>query len=139
MNGGTVWGDVYGGGEAGIVKHDTDVNLMGGVIKHDAYGGGRGTTTIAANVGNVTVDLNGTTTGSQSGGYTGTPIGGVDSNENTAKGCVVGRVFGCNNVNGTPKGSVLVYVHATQRAGAANVAAKTAATKNSNGEYVCSE
>ena len=135
MNGGTVWGDVYGGGEAGIVKHDTDVNLMGGVIKHDAYGGGRGITTIAANVGNVTVDLNGTTTGSQSGGYTGTPIGGVDSNENTAKGCVVGRVFGCNNVNGTPKGSVLVYVHATQRAGAANVAAKTAATKNSNGEY----
>ena len=135
MNGGTVWGDVYGGGEAGIVKHDTDVNLMGGVIKHDAYGGGRGTTTIAANVGNVTVDLNGTTTVSQSGGYTGTPIGGVDSNENTAKGCVVGRVFGCNNVNGTPKGSVLVYVHATQRAGAANVAAKTAATKNSNGEY----
>ena len=135
MNGGTVWGDVYGGGEAGIVKHDTDVNLMGGVIKHDAYGGGRGITTIAANVGNVTVELNGTTTGSQSGGYTGTPIGGVDSNENTAKGCVVGRVFGCNNVNGTPKGSVLVYVHATQRAGAANVAAKTAATKNSNGEY----
>ena len=138
MNGGTVWGDVYGGGEAGIVKHDTDVNLMGGVIKHDAYGGGRGTSgtaAIAANVGNVTVDLNGTTTGSQSGGYTGTPIGGVDSNENTAKGCVVGRVFGCNNVNGTPKGSVLVYVHATQRVGAANVAAKTAATKNSNGEY----
>ena len=33
-----------------------------------------------------------------------------------AKGCIVNQVFGCNNINGTPKGDVMVHVFATQNA-----------------------
>ncbi len=95
MMGGTVSGDVYGGGEAGIVKHDTEVSLTGGTIMHDAYGGGRGAANIAANVGgNTLVELN----------------KGITAD----KGCIVDRLFGANNVNGTPKGHVKVHVFATQ-------------------------
>ena len=89
-------GNVYGGARGGQVKKDTKVNLLGGVIKHNAYGGGRGTTAIAADVlGNTTVELN----------------NGVAS---TDKGCIVDKVFGCNDLNGTPKGHVLVHVYGTQ-------------------------
>ena len=89
-------GNVYGGARGGQVKKDTKVNLLGGVIKHNAYGGGRGTTDIAADVlGNTTVELN----------------KGVAS---TAKGCIVDKIFGCNDLNGTPKGHVLVHVYGTQ-------------------------
>ena len=35
-----VKGDVYGGGEAGAVKGDVDVNVASGTIGHDVYGGG---------------------------------------------------------------------------------------------------
>ena len=89
-------GNVYGGARGGQVKKDTKVNLLGGVIKHNAYGGGRGTTAIAADVlGNTTVELN----------------KGVAVD---AKGCIVDKVFGCNDLNGTPKGHVLVHVYGTQ-------------------------
>ena len=30
------------------------------------------------------------------------------------KGCVVNRIFGCNNINGTPKGTARVHVFQTQ-------------------------
>lgn len=62
--------------------------------------------------GDVLVDLNGTT----SSGTTGTPIA------DDAKGCVVGQIFGCNNVNGTPKGDVMVHIYATQNAEADKIA-----------------
>ena len=89
-------GNVYGGARGGQVKKDTKVNLLGGVIKHNAYGGGRGTTDIPADVlGNTTTELN----------------KGVAAD---AKGCMVDKVFGCNDLNGTPKGHVLVHVYATQ-------------------------
>ena len=89
-------GNVYGGARGGQVKKDTKVNLLGGIIKHNAYGGGRGTTAIAADVlGNTTVELN------------------KDVADN-AKGCIVDKVFGCNDLNGTPKGHVLVHVYGTQ-------------------------
>jgi hypothetical protein len=72
------------------------VNLQGGRIYHNAYGGGQGTSTIAANIGrNTTVKLNeGKTEGSS--------------------GCIVEKVYGCNDLNGTPKGHPLVHVYATQ-------------------------
>ncbi len=38
------------------------------------------------------------------------------------KGCVVGgNIFGCNNINGTPLGSVTVHVYKTQNAGATQI------------------
>ena len=84
-------GNVYGGARGGQIKKDTKVSLTGGVIKHNAYGGGRGTTAIAADVlGNTTVELNNNNNGADADG--------------TKKGCSVDKVFGCNDLNGTPKG-----------------------------------
>ena len=107
IQGGTVYGDVYGGSALGTVNTDTDnttiVNLTGGIIHGDAYGGGLGDSETAADVnGNVTVTLNGTafvlaTT--------------TDDEGNTIP--TSGRVFGCNNINGSPKGTVLVKVLST--------------------------
>ena len=101
---GTIYGDVYGGSALGKVNSNTTntttVNLNGGVIKGDAYGGGLGDSTTEADVnGNVIVTLNGTafeltTTTDDKGNKIPTS----------------GRVFGCNNINGSPKGTVLVKV-----------------------------
>ena len=101
-------GNVYGGARGGQIKKDTKVSLTGGVIKHNAYGGGRGTTAIAADVlGNTTVELN-------------------KDVADGAKGCIVDKVFGCNDLNGTPKGHALVHVYATQTNGGSNVSTKAA-------------
>lgn len=129
MNGGTVKKDVYGGGaladtqtsnwdaaanenagdwadaEKKSALHTTTVRLKGGDILGEAYGGGLGETDKPAYVyGDVLLDLNGTTTS----GETGTVIA------ESARGCAVNEVFGCNNAAGTPMGDVLVHVYATQ-------------------------
>lgn len=89
-------------------KYTTTVNLHGGVIGHNVYGGGLGqkykaaTSTqaekpaIAALVyGDVLVKLNETT-----------------ANDN----CVVKNVIhGANNINGSPLGKVTVHIYKTQR------------------------
>ena len=99
--GGTIEGNVYGGGEGGRVVESTTVTLTGGVIGTasaggDVFGSGKGTEHLAANVGGDTsVELN--------PGLTGTDVG-----------CVVRRIFGCNDLNGTPKGHASVHVYATQ-------------------------
>ena len=140
ISGGTVTNDVYGGGALADTNTDnwdptnntwanttntsavftTTVRLTGGTVR-DVYGGGLGDVNTAAYVyGDVLVDLNGTTTisGTETKTYSGTPI------PTDAKGCVVGKVFGCNNINGSPKGEVVVYVHATQSAGKDNITVK---------------
>ena len=128
MTGGLVLKDVYGGGALADTQTSnwdanansgagnwatgktsasttTTVRLTGGTILGEAYGGGLGEAGKPAYVyGDVLLDLNGTTTS----GETGTAIA-VD-----AKGCAVGQIFGCNNINGTPKGDVMVHVYATQ-------------------------
>ncbi|MCR4837107.1 MAG: hypothetical protein K5899_12140 [Bacteroidaceae bacterium] len=109
IQGGTVLTDVYGGGALAntnaISGATTTVNLTGGTV-HDVYGGGLGqkngffgaTSDIEAIVGgDVTVTLN----GSNDTGAT-----------NDCK--VTGNIFGCNNLNGTPKGHVLVHVYKTE-------------------------
>ena len=121
---GTINGDVYGGGALGKANtlsatNTTIVNLLGGTIKGDVFGGGLGNATTAADIGNTKVNLNGMTTeelNSFSGDFktllTSTLTG---LKEFTKKGAVVkGNIFGANNVNGTPKGHVLVHVHGTQ-------------------------
>ena len=145
MTGGLVLKDVYGGGALAHTQtsnwdasannnvggwadtnqksalNTTTVRLTGGTILGEAYGGALGqkngvngaTSDIAAYVyGDVLLDLNGTT----SSGETGAAIA------NTAKGCVVGQIFGCNNINGSPKGDVMVHVYATQNAEATQIA-----------------
>ena len=114
MNGGTVTQDVYGGGSLansnkgnwdgtdwatgkvvnGKTEYTTTVNLHSGTINQNVYGGGLGDANTAALVyGDVLVKLNET----------------IASDD-----CVVkGNIFGCNNVNGTPKGDVTVHVYKT--------------------------
>ena len=156
INNGTMEKDVYGGGalantnttdkkgkkEDGAYVTDasgnyvtetvaptTTVNLLGGKIKGDAYGGGLGrigkaavgtqgeegyqaaVTAIPATVaGDIFVNLGGTATAEAASAtsfdisyYTGAHADVVKS----------GRVFGCNNLNGSPKGDVTVTVWKT--------------------------
>ena len=102
-----IYGDVYGGSALGNVNSDTNdythVNLNSGTIHGDAYGGGLGDATHAALVnGNVTVTQNG--------------VGFVKATTTDDEGNTVvtaGRIFGCNNLNGSPQGTVLVLVNKT--------------------------
>ena len=142
MTGGLILKDVYGGGaladtqtsnwdasanenagnwaaEKSSSSATTTVRLMGGRVGEEVFGGGLGEAGKPAYVwGDVLVDLNGTT-----------PIDGTTHKPSTTgavttntTGCVVGQIFGCNNVNGTPKGDVMVHVYATQNAAATQIA-----------------
>lgn len=94
--GGEVVGDVYGGGSYADVNGNTTINLVSGAAGN-VYGGGLGSELAQAMVrGNTTVLLNG-------------------SNETGATNdCAVkGNIFGCNNINGSPTGHVLVHVYKT--------------------------
>lgn len=122
----------------------TKVTLLGGTINGDVYGGGQGRLAgtkdekgidlpeVKAMVGSTKVNLNGLETGDYVAAdhsalvevypeeatgeniqyYT---LKSKDSNNKAIKGCVVkGNIFGCNNLNGTPKGSVTVNVYKTE-------------------------
>lgn len=109
-------------------KYSTSVDLTGGLVKGDAYGGGLGqktgfnsaTKNIEATVwGDIDVTLNGTafditydTTTDQETDDDGNPV--MDG-ENPVYVKVVksGRVFGCNNLLGSPQGDVTVTVWKT--------------------------
>lgn len=103
----TVAGDVYGGGALASMDEsgETMVSLIGGTINGNVYGGGQGRLPgtkdengkdlpeVKALVGSANVELN---------------KGVADG------GCVVkGNIFGCNNLNGTPKGSATVHIYKT--------------------------
>ena len=158
IRGGTVVKDVYGGGslantnttstwakrdaegkplppdEHGNYAVDevkihptTTVNLLGGSLR-DAYGGGlgrlasTGVSAVEAFVyGDVKVELNNNNNGS-------TAVG-------TSKGCIVNRIFGCNNLNGSPKAKVQVYVYATQNRGQSTISGKTKGTYDVQAVY----
>ena len=144
MTGGLILNDVYGGGALANTQtsnwdatannnaggwadadkkstlHTTTVRLTGGTVSGASYGGALGqkngvngaTSDIAAYVyGDVLLDLNGTTTMDTN---TGKPTTTGTASASTTNGCVVGQLFGCNNVNGSPKGDVMVHVYATQ-------------------------
>ena len=129
--------DVYGGGalantNIGNATHygesdesvtttstnTTTVNLTGGTVTN-VYGGGLGDaenqgdghTDVEAKVyGNVFVNLN----------------KGVSS---SSKGSIItGNIFGCNNINGTPLGSVYVHVYATQNSAVSTIENKSSQT-----------
>ena len=145
MTGGLILKDIYGGGALADTQTSnwdasansgagnwatgkssssatTTVRLTGGRIGEEVFGGGLGEAGKPAYVwGDVLVDLNGTT-----------PIDPTTHKPSTtgtattnASGCVVGQVFGGNNVNGTPKGDVMVHIYATQNAAATQIANTT--------------
>ena len=144
-----IWGSVFGGGEAGTVKEGVAVNMTGGLIHKDIYGGGAladtqtsnwnttggtwadaqksalHTTTVRATGGRVVEEIFGGGLGED--GKPAYVFGDVTVElnkdvEDATKGCVVGQIFGCNNVNGTPKGDVMVHIYATQNAEADKIA-----------------
>ena len=149
MTGGLILKDVYGGGALADTQtdnwdatansgagdwadadkksalHTTTVRLTGGRIGEEVFGGALGEAGTTQNPtgkpayvwGDVLVDLNGETTMSD-----GKPTTEGTAIADNAKGCAVGRVFGCNNANGTPKGDVMVHVYATQNAAATQIA-----------------
>ena len=93
--------NVYGGGSMANVGGDTEVNLTGGTIANDVYGGGKGDADHAASVGSTLVKLNGT-------------VEVVDNVNTYPDKCVVnGRIFGCNNLNGSPTGTATVHIYKT--------------------------
>ena len=114
-----ITGDVYGGGAkantntGNIINaqtidtdlHVTEVNLYPGATIHgDVYGGGRGYKD--ANPDN---DIEATVYGDVSVYQLGAVLVPAITNGIAES----GRIFGCNNINGTPKGHVLVYVSKT--------------------------
>lgn len=99
LTGPTINGDIYGGsafGQVSASNKTTTVNFYKGTINGDVYGGGLGDNDHEAEVsGDVVVNIN----GGVFNGADGT-IGG-------------GRIFGCNNNNGSPMGDVTVNIYAT--------------------------
>ena len=118
IKGGTMR-NVYGGASAANVGKLAVVNLTGGIINGDVYGGGKGRLAVAAvgeegqpgyippvsevkaTVGKTLVNLNGTH-------YT---DNGVEVYPDSCK--VLGRIFGCNDINGSPLDTATVHIYKT--------------------------
>ena len=110
----------YGKMQEGTGHGYITVNLKGGMIWHNVYGGCMGTVNESAAVEqnrfavskNVTVNLN-------------------KDVEDDAKGCIVrGNIFGCNNVNSSPQEDVTVHVYATQSMDADRITNPTEGEQN---------
>ena len=140
----TVWSDVYGGGKAGDVTGSVSVNIIEGTIANDVYGGGALANTNTGNLNDdesITTDRNTTTVNLYPGVYGGGrgqkedqeqdieaieamvygnisvyQLGAILVPQYTADSlATAGRIFGCNNVNGSPMGHVYVYVSHTTK------------------------
>ena len=93
--------------------YTTTVNLTGGTVGN-AYGGALGSAGKAANVwGDVYLTVDGTAFTISNDSYT----EGTGDNVTTVQVPKSGRVFGCNNINGTPKREVTVHVKKTVPSG----------------------
>lgn len=117
-----IGGSVYGGSALGQVNtstaNTTTVNLYSGTIHGDAYGGGLGqigrqATETEPEIIAVKAMVKGNVEVNQYGVKY--EIGTVKENEDDVDEIVnSGRIFGCNNQNGSPLGSVDVNVYSTK-------------------------
>lgn len=134
---------LYGALQSPAADHgNIAVSLTGGTIHQDVYGGGMGTTQRQIGMTKQASDLFNAKLGI-SRNVTVTLNHNVADN---AKGCIVrGNIFGCNNLNASPKGEAQVYIYGTQRAGANTIAnpenaenptAKVAGTQDSDGNFI---
>ena len=104
-DGTVIYGDIYGGSALGSVNSNTAdttrLNLYKGKIYGNAYGGGLGDSITEALVyGSVKVLLDGAAFN-------------ISYSDDDYRVPLSGRLYGCNNVNGTPKGKVYVTVLST--------------------------
>lgn len=129
INGGSVSNEVYGGGALADINRDTHVYLFGGTVK-DVYGGGLGQLASAAVEESGTKGDPGYIAPAPAKpaveafvkGNTLVQLGKLDNPEDKSKpdnpdrsaSVVTGSIFGCNNVNGTPKGHAKVHVIKTE-------------------------
>lgn len=128
--------NVFGGGNKGDVASEVQVTIQGAsYISNDVYGGGAlantGSTSVSLSGGTIMGDVYGGGLGQKTGFFGATSdvealVNGnvlVELNKNTATdNCVVmGNIFGCNNRNGTPRGTVLVHIYKTAGNGTTNV------------------
>ena len=146
VSGGT-YGYVFGGGEEASQTGDVVVNIQGGTITNDVYGGGALAHTNTAGSKTTTVNLTGGTMKNAYGGGLGDATtealvyGNVAVNLNygvaaDSKGAVVtDYLFGCNNINGSPKGSVTVHVYSTQNSATGSVLVKNQDSYDMKGVY----
>lgn len=140
MTGGTVKSSIYGGGEIGAVAQNATVNINGGTVgtkvvdKEDAtkyyyfgsvFGGGKGSVdnitypSTTPEAEQIPISEAGTT-----GGDVLVKLNEGPALSDDAKGAIVHQVFGCNDMNGSPKGTVTVHVYATQNADKVNISTK---------------
>lgn len=120
-----ILGDVYGGSAFGSVNTNTDntttVNLFGGTIHGDAYGGGLGQIGRAAKgtegqegylpaIEDVKAQVKGVVNMTLDGAVFEIRTGNDDKGNSIP---VSGRIFGCNNLNGSPEGNVNVTIERT--------------------------
>ena len=129
VEGGIVNGDAFGGGQAGIVKGAVTVELTGGTLKRDVYGGGAlantntdyasGSAPANTYVTNVTL-AGATVKGKLFGGGLGSNTVAADVNGPLKVSVTSGsaaEVYGCNNVNGAPQASVDLEIGAKDGGG----------------------
>ena len=125
MTGGTVKSSVYGGGEIGIVAQSATVNINGGTVGTKIVNPGDATQYY--NFGSVFGGGKGSTDNIDGISVAGTTQGDVEVHLNktpSTKGAIVNQVFGCNDMNGSPKGDVTVHVYATQSPDKDNISTK---------------
>ncbi len=121
----TINGDIYGGSALGQVSATgnlTQVNFYKGTINGDVYGGGLGQQAEDAVTDSETGDVitpavpgiaalvSGDVEVNIYGGVFNDATGAANAGYNSNAG---GRIFGCNNANGTPLGDVTVNIYAT--------------------------
>ena len=109
-----VMGDIYGGGALADVNRNSNdstvVNIKGGTVDGDIYGGGLGDTVTPAMVkGKVHVNI-----GQQGQASNNVVIGG--------------SVFGCNNVKGSPRANVRVDIWKTAHTEGVNDTARSSSS-----------
>ena len=140
MTGGTVKSSIYGGGEIGAVAENATVNVNGGtvgtkVVDPDdntkyyyfgsVFGGGKGSVdnitypSTTPEADKIPISEAGTT-----GGDVEVHLNKTVASDDSKKGAIVSQVFGCNDMNGSPKGDVTVHVYATQNADKDNISTK---------------
>lgn len=116
----TVWGDIFGGSALGVLGNaegTTSVNIMGGTIgstsngyaagtKGNVFGGGNGNCEGVGSSGNRAANVLNTVH---------VNIGATEQQGHDDQGPeILGYVFGCNNVAGSPKNNVYVDVYSTK-------------------------